>query len=106
MFLCSHITITSNMSGLGLGPTYNAISVFMLFAMFALIGYIGCFPTNNATGDFSFTYDQMTVTLCIEACYGTPKNIYYYKYAAVSNNQCHCFTDIFDSTRGMYFGFY
>ena len=61
----------------------------------SISGYIGCYPSNNIDGDFTFSHDNMTVQLCIEGCYGTSQPIYQYKYAAIKGVECHCYEDIF-----------
>lgn len=45
----------------------------------------------------------MTLQACIEGCFGTPVTAYQYKYAAVNNDTCHCYADIFSS--GKHFSF-
>ncbi|KAF6038940.1 hypothetical protein EB796_002751 [Bugula neritina] len=60
-------------------------------------GYIGCYPFNGVDGELKFTSNIMTLQACIEGCFGTPVTAYQYKFAAVNNDTCHCYADIFAS---------
>ena len=60
-------------------------------------GYVGCYPGAGVTGDSVYRSDKMTLQTCIEACYGAPSSRYEYKYAALQNDTCHCFENIFNA---------
>ena len=68
--------------------------VCMMYDHF-VAGYVGCYPGAGAIGDSVYRSDKMTLQTCIEACYGAPSSRYEYKYAALQNDTCHCFENIF-----------